>query len=124
MRPDTVLFKFAGWLSSREEKVTFSSKHDCGNIAKLVDEFCKDNQLYPHDYGAELDLGVNTQPVKDASVLPLIISENGEEGEQILEAIYCEKISKEYKYQMPKSLILVRNIHNGEVYRKEYKQQR
>ena len=39
------LYGFAGWLTTRDEVVTASSKHDAGVWAKLVDTFIKENKL-------------------------------------------------------------------------------
>jgi hypothetical protein len=39
------LFGFMGWLTSLETPVTFSSHHEAGIAAQLVDEFCKANNL-------------------------------------------------------------------------------
>ena len=39
------LYGFIGWLTTREEKVVFSSKHSSSIAADLVDEFCKTNNL-------------------------------------------------------------------------------
>ena len=39
------LFGFTAWLTARESKITFSAKHDAGEAASLVDEFCKFNKL-------------------------------------------------------------------------------
>ena len=39
------LFGFAGWLTSRDEPVTASAKHDAAVWAELVGEFCAKNHL-------------------------------------------------------------------------------
>lgn len=39
------LYGFAGWLTSRDEKATFSSKDNAAIAAELVDAFCKANNL-------------------------------------------------------------------------------
>ncbi len=39
------LFGFAGWLTTRNEKITASSHHDAAVWANVVDEFCKANNL-------------------------------------------------------------------------------
>ena len=39
------LFGFAGWLTTRDEAVTASSKHDAGIWASLVSQFCEVNNL-------------------------------------------------------------------------------
>jgi len=45
------LFGFMGWLTSLETPVTFSSHHEAGTAAQLVDEFCKANNLAePRDF--------------------------------------------------------------------------
>lgn len=45
------LFGFAGWLTSRQEVVTFSRTHDAAKAADLVAEFMKENKLpYPRDH--------------------------------------------------------------------------
>ena len=43
--PTDALFGFMGWLTSREEPVTLSSRHDAAIAADLVVEFCKDRDL-------------------------------------------------------------------------------
>ena len=45
------VYGFAGWLSGRKQKVTFSHMHDAGIIAELVDEFCLANDFEaPRDH--------------------------------------------------------------------------
>ena len=39
------LYGFCGWLTSREEKVVMSKKHNCAGIADLINEFCTENSL-------------------------------------------------------------------------------
>ena len=39
------LFGFCGWLTGRREKTIMSSSDDAGNIASLIDDFCKENKL-------------------------------------------------------------------------------
>jgi hypothetical protein len=39
------IFGFLGWLTTRDEKVTFSAKHDSGIAAELANEFIKTNKL-------------------------------------------------------------------------------
>lgn len=39
------LYGFAGWLTSREEPVVFSCRHDAAIAAELVDEYCRANEL-------------------------------------------------------------------------------
>ena len=39
------LFGFTAWLTRRKSEVTFSAKHDAGEVASLVNEFCKVNEL-------------------------------------------------------------------------------
>jgi len=44
------LFGFAGWITSREEKVVASASHDASIWVELVDAFIKENRLeYPRD---------------------------------------------------------------------------
>ena len=43
--PSEALFGFASWLTTRDEKVVASAKHDAGQMADLVKEFCKANNL-------------------------------------------------------------------------------
>ena len=45
LKASEAVYGFAGWLTSRKEKTIMSSSDDCGNIAILVDEFCKANSL-------------------------------------------------------------------------------
>lgn len=39
--PSEAVYAFAGWLTSRDEPITFSSRHDAGEPARLVEAFCK-----------------------------------------------------------------------------------
>ena len=39
------LFGFCGWLTTRREQTTMSSKDDAAHIADLVKEFCDENKL-------------------------------------------------------------------------------
>ena len=39
------LYGFAGWLTSREEPVIASARHDAAVWAELVNKFCKANEL-------------------------------------------------------------------------------
>jgi hypothetical protein len=43
--PSEALYMFGAWLTTREEKVTFSHKHDASKMADLISEFCKANNL-------------------------------------------------------------------------------
>ena len=45
LRQQEILFAFCGWLSSRKEKIIFSSAHDAAPIACLIEAFSKENQL-------------------------------------------------------------------------------
>jgi len=45
MTGSEALFGFMAWLTTRENKVTFSAHHDAAPAAELVDEFCKINNL-------------------------------------------------------------------------------
>jgi hypothetical protein len=38
---------FAAWLTTRDEAVTLGSAHPCGDVSRLVDEFCDANALAP-----------------------------------------------------------------------------
>ncbi len=38
--PGEALFGFAAWLTTRDEPVTFSSRHDAGEAVRLIREFC------------------------------------------------------------------------------------
>ena len=49
LSPSEALYGFAAWLTTRDEAVTFSSKHDASVAADLVDEFCKVNNLSAPD---------------------------------------------------------------------------
>ncbi len=51
MNASEALFGFAGWLTSRDEEVTASSRHDAAVWAELVGEFIQHNDLPPvrHD---------------------------------------------------------------------------
>jgi hypothetical protein len=123
MRPNDVAMKFACWLASRDERIIFGPDDDDVPIIALVGEFCKEYGLLPSMSG-ELELTANTQPVKDVCLLPQIVSETGQEHEQITEAIYCSAISggADYKYNMPRTVTLTRQIHNGPTYTKQYVQ--
>ena len=39
------LYGFGGWLTTRKEPTTMSSKHEAGPIAELIDIFCETNKL-------------------------------------------------------------------------------
>ena len=39
------VYGFAAWLTSRNEKVTLSSKCNAAPIAELVGQFCRENKL-------------------------------------------------------------------------------
>jgi len=39
------LFGFGGWLTSRDKAVTLSRSHEAGIMARLIDVFCKTNEL-------------------------------------------------------------------------------
>lgn len=41
------VYGFAGWLTSRQPPITFSSTHDAAIAAELVDEFSRANDLAP-----------------------------------------------------------------------------
>ena len=45
MNASEALYGFMGWLTSRDEAVTFSGTHDAGIAADLVDRFVKANNL-------------------------------------------------------------------------------
>ncbi len=45
MLASEALYGFVGWLTSREEPVTFSEKHDAAPAADLVAQFCITNKL-------------------------------------------------------------------------------
>jgi hypothetical protein len=64
------------------------------------------------------------EEIKNSSVLPMIISQNGLNEEPILEAIVCDSISgrKDYENSMPRRLSLRRKLSNGEEYTTEYVQ--
>lgn len=50
------LYGFCAWLTTREKSVTFSSKHNAGTIADLINTFIKANNLpdpskkYPNNF--------------------------------------------------------------------------
>jgi len=40
------LYGFCGWLTTRNIPITMSAKHTtCGEVAELIDKFCKTNDL-------------------------------------------------------------------------------
>ena len=39
--PAAAIYAFAGWLTCREDAVTFGARHDAALVAELVDEFCR-----------------------------------------------------------------------------------
>ena len=45
LSPSGALYGFGGWLSSRDEPVTMSKKHECGIVAELIDKFIKKQEL-------------------------------------------------------------------------------
>jgi hypothetical protein len=52
------LFGFCVWLTSREQPVTLSSRHDAAIVAELLREFCARNNLAPPREGWEKRLAV------------------------------------------------------------------
>ena len=50
------VYGFCGWLTTREEVVVMSSRHDAAMIAELVAEFCKENKLVDPRDGWENNL--------------------------------------------------------------------
>ena len=38
------IYAFAAWLTTRDESITISAKHDAGSVASLVDQFVKHNK--------------------------------------------------------------------------------
>lgn len=57
------LYGFMGWLVSREESITLSSKHDAAKPAELVDAFCKAHNLAePRDDFARRLIGMPGMP--------------------------------------------------------------
>jgi len=68
------LFGFVGWLTTRDEAVTFSSKHDSNPAAKLIKEFCERNKLTkPRDHWEKDLVGpviVNTNTEMPISAIP------------------------------------------------------
>ncbi len=58
------------------------------------------------------------------SVLPMIMSEHGEEGEPTVETIICDCISggANYRDNMPQELSLLRTLEDGTEYRMRYVQ--
>jgi hypothetical protein len=47
LTPAESVYGFAGWLTSRDEAVTISAKHNAAIIADLVNQFCFENGLEP-----------------------------------------------------------------------------
>jgi hypothetical protein len=47
LSPSEAVYGFAGWLTCRDEPVTFGSAHDAALPAELVDAFCKSHGLEP-----------------------------------------------------------------------------
>lgn len=41
LSPSEALFGFGGWLTTRDEPVTMSSRHDAAIVAELISEFCE-----------------------------------------------------------------------------------
>ncbi len=45
------LYGFGGWLTTRKNPVTMSSRHDAGVVAELISEFCdRHNFEEPRDH--------------------------------------------------------------------------
>ena len=55
------IYGFASWLTTQEEAITASSRHDAGIWAEKVDEFCKANDLPDPREGWDCEL---RHPVK------------------------------------------------------------
>ena len=45
LTPSEALYGFAGWITTREEKITASAYHDASVWAELVNTFIKENNL-------------------------------------------------------------------------------
>ena len=62
MSASEALYSFMGWLTTRDEPVTFSGVHDAGVAACLVDEFCKKQNLSPpsDDWVGKILNGMNS----------------------------------------------------------------
>jgi len=45
LSPSGALYGFGGWLTSRDEPVTMSGRHDAAIVAELIDEFIKKQDL-------------------------------------------------------------------------------
>ena len=45
LSPSESLYGFAGWLTTRNEPITISSKHNAAIVAELVDDFIKKQKL-------------------------------------------------------------------------------
>ena len=56
LTPSEALFGFAGWITTRDEEVIASAKHDASIWAELVDTFCKENNLAGPRDGWEFNL--------------------------------------------------------------------
>lgn len=74
--PSEALFGFCAWLTTRNNPITASSRHDAGEWACLVDEFCKANKLtQPRnnwtDYLTHPKPSPSSEPVKQISLVPL-----------------------------------------------------
>lgn len=46
-KPSEALYAFMGWLTTRDEEVTFSSHHTATAAVELIKEFCDRHQLSP-----------------------------------------------------------------------------
>ncbi len=45
LNPMEALFGFTGWLTTREEAITLSGKHNAGAVVELITEFSKVNKM-------------------------------------------------------------------------------
>jgi len=51
LSPSGALYGFGGWLTTRKEPITISSKHNAAIVAELIDKFVKKQKLEdPEDY--------------------------------------------------------------------------
>jgi hypothetical protein len=49
LSPAEAIYGFAGWLTTRDKPVIFSSRHDAAIVAQLLDWFCKNNLDQPRN---------------------------------------------------------------------------
>jgi len=114
LSPSESLYGFGGWLTTREEPVTISRKHDASIVAELIDEFIKKQKLKePKEHWEDTLIPMNER---------LSPSEKADDVKGKVER--SKKLSKEMKDKII-PLIINKGIYgtsydNGRVFRLKY----